>query len=209
MGENADTLKKGFEAFSKGDLDAASESWADDIRWEGTNDERLPLGGRVEGKDSIKEALGNLGEHWESFSVTPDEFHDSDDTVIVLGHAEAKAKETGKDAKWPFVHVWRFKDGKATEVLALADTFEIAKTLGVAEGEGSGGADDSDDSRDEDDSDDKDDADDKDDKDDSDDDDDSGDSDDDDDSGASDDEDDSDDKDDSGKDDSDKDDSDE
>ncbi len=133
MASNADNLKRGFEAFGQGDLDAASETWADDLRWDGTNDERMPLGGRIEGKDAIKQALAGLGEIFETFSVTPDEFHDSDGTVIVLGHSEAKAKETGKEIQWPWVQVWRFTDGKATEVLALADTFELAKALGYAE----------------------------------------------------------------------------
>ena len=64
----------------------------------------------------------------------PDEFHDSDDTVIVLGHGEAKAKDSGNEVKWPFVQVWRFKEGKATEVLALTDTFETAKALGLTGG---------------------------------------------------------------------------
>ncbi len=142
MGENADRLKQGFEAFGNGDLDGASEFWSDDIRWEGTNDDRLPLGGRIEGKDKVKEALGGLGEQWEDFAAVPDEFHDSDGAVIVLGHGKGKAKETGNQAEWPFVQVWRFNgDGQATEVLALADTFEIAKTLGVAEG-GGGSSDD-------------------------------------------------------------------
>ena len=133
MGENADLIKQGFEAFANGDLDGASEFWADGIRWEGTNDERLPLGGRIEGKDKVKEALAAIGESWEDFSAIPDEFHDSDDTVIVLGHGHGKGKETGKEIDWPFVHVWRFDDGQATEVLALADTFETAKALGLAE----------------------------------------------------------------------------
>jgi uncharacterized protein len=130
MGQNADTLKKGWEAFGNGDLDGASEFWADDIRWDGTNDDRLPLGGRIEGKDKIKEKLAGLGEIYDEFSATPDEFHDSDDTVIVLGHNDAKAKESGTQVKVPFVQVWRFSDGKATEVLALTDTFEVAKALG-------------------------------------------------------------------------------
>ena len=140
MGENADRLKAGFEAFGNGDLDTATENWSDDIRWDGTNDDRMPLGGRIEGKDKVKEALASLGEHWEDFSAVPDEFHDSDGAVIVLGHGSGKAKETGTQAKWPFVQIWRFDDdGKATEVLALADTFEIAKALGIA----GGGSDDS------------------------------------------------------------------
>ncbi len=133
MGANADTLKQGWQAFSQGDLDGASEFWADDIRWDGTNDDRLPLGGRIEGRDKVVDALSKLGDHWESFSATPDEFHDSDDTVIVLGHTEAKAKDGGRAVKLPFVQVWRFRDGKATEVLALNDTWEIAKALGHAE----------------------------------------------------------------------------
>ena len=134
MGENADRLKQGFEAFASGDLDGASEFWADDIRWDGTNDDRLPLGGRLEGKDTVKEALAGIGEHWDDFSAVPDEFHDSDGTVIVLGHGHAKGKESGREIDWPFVHVWRFNDeGKAREVLALADTFEFAKALGFAE----------------------------------------------------------------------------
>jgi hypothetical protein len=133
MGENADNLKRAYEAFANGDLDGATEVWSDGITWDGTNDDRLPLGGRIEGKDDVKQALAELGSAWERFSATPDEFHDSDGTVIVLGHGEGKAKETGTEARWPFVHVWRFSDGQATEVLALADTYEIAKALGAAE----------------------------------------------------------------------------
>ncbi len=133
MGENADKLKQGWQAFGQGDLDGASEFWADDIRWDGTNDERLTLGGRIEGKDALKAKLATHGDAWDEISAMPDEFHDSDDTVIVLGHNEARAKETGTQVKVPFVQVWRFKDGKATEVLALTDTYETAKALGFAE----------------------------------------------------------------------------
>ncbi len=131
MGADADTLKSAYEAFGRGDIDATMEAWHDDIRWEGTNDEKLPGGGRHEGKEAVAQALGRIQEAWEDFSVVPDEFHDSDGTVIVLGHAQGKAKETGKSAKWPFVHVWRMQDGKAKEALILADTYELAKTLGM------------------------------------------------------------------------------
>jgi hypothetical protein len=53
--------------------------------------------------------------------------------VIVLGHTEAKAKDGGKEVRVPFVQAWRFKEGNATEVLALTDTFEVAKALGHAD----------------------------------------------------------------------------
>jgi len=51
--------------------------------------------------------------------------------VIVLGHAHGKARQTGPEAQWPFVHVWRMQDGKVREALILADTLYVAKALGI------------------------------------------------------------------------------
>ncbi len=56
---------------------------------------------------------------------------DGGDTVVVLSHVEATAKETDKSVKLPFVHIWRFNsDGQATEVQALTDTAMAADALG-------------------------------------------------------------------------------
>ena len=63
-----------------------------------------------------------MGDYWESFSITPDEFIESGETVVVLSHSESKGKETGKEVKLPWVHVWRFSGGKVTEVQALTGT---------------------------------------------------------------------------------------
>jgi uncharacterized protein len=74
--------------------------------------------------------FGELGDYWESFSITPDEFIESDQTVVVLSHSESRGKETGKEVKLPWVHVWRFSDGKVAEVQALTDTALAADALG-------------------------------------------------------------------------------
>jgi len=130
MGVNTDVLKEGYEAYGRGDLDAATESWSDDIRWENPNAPQLPNPGVTEGKDNVRNLLMETPNYWETFSVTPDEFIEQGDNVVVLGHTEAKAKETGKEVKVPFVHVWRFSDGKATEALLLTDTALVADALG-------------------------------------------------------------------------------
>jgi uncharacterized protein len=127
---NVDTLKQGYEAFAQGDLDGATANFADDVRWENPEAPQLPNSGVTEGRDAVKQLFASLGEYWESFSITPDEFHESGDTVVVLSHAEAKARETGKDAQLPWVHIWRFRDGKVTEVQALTDTALAADALG-------------------------------------------------------------------------------
>jgi uncharacterized protein len=127
---NTDTLKEGYEAFARGDLDGATANFSDDIRWENPDAPQLPNPGVTQGKDQVKELFAALGNYWDSFNITPDEFIESGDTVVVLSHSEAKGKDTGKEAKLPWVHVWRFSDGKATEVQALTDTALAADALG-------------------------------------------------------------------------------
>jgi len=127
---NTDTLKQGYEAFGRGDLDAATENFSDDVRWENPEAPQVPNNGATEGKDAVKGLFAQLGDYWESFEVIPDEFLESGDTVVVLSHGNVKGKETGKEVKLPWVHVWRFRDGKVTEVQALTDTALAADALG-------------------------------------------------------------------------------
>jgi ketosteroid isomerase-like protein len=129
---NTDTLKQGYEAFAQGDLDGATEYFDDNVRWENPEAPQMPNNGVTEGKDAVKQLFAELGNYWDSFSITPDEFIESGETVVVLSHSEAKGKETGKEVSLPWVHVWRFSDGKVTEVQALTDTALAADALGTS-----------------------------------------------------------------------------
>jgi uncharacterized protein len=127
---NTDTLRQGYEAFGRGDLDAATENFSDDVRWENPEAPQIPNNGVTEGKDAVKALFAQLGDYWESFEITPDEFLESGDTVVVLSHSNSKGRETGNEVKLPWVHVWRFRDGKVAEVQALTDTALAADALG-------------------------------------------------------------------------------
>ena len=127
---NTDTLRQGYEAFAQGDLEGATANFAEDIRWENPEAPQVPNNGVTEGRDGVKQLFASLAEYWESFSITPDEFVEDGDTVVVLSHSESKAKETGKDVKLPWVHIWHFSDGEVTEVQALTDTALAADALG-------------------------------------------------------------------------------
>ena len=69
--------------------------------------------------------------NWDGLKVTPDEFLEDGDTVVVLGHNEGRGKSTGDEWKVPFVHAWRVRDGKAERVQLLYDTGVTARALGV------------------------------------------------------------------------------
>lgn len=128
---NTDTLKRGYEAFGRGDLDGATQDFADDIRWENPEAPQMPNNGVTEGRDAVKQLFGELPNYWESFNLVPDEFIESGETVVVLSHSESKSKQTRKEVKLPWVHIWRFRDGKASEVQALTDTALAGDALGT------------------------------------------------------------------------------
>ena len=128
MSENSDALKRGYEAFNKGDIDTVKEIFDEDIRWEGPNTEGLPMSGVNEGRDAVLQALGSIGEQFERFDVTPDEMIEDGDTIVVLSHLDAKTR-SGKEVKAPGAEVWRMSGGKANRVQSLADTAELKEAL--------------------------------------------------------------------------------
>lgn len=131
MAENADVIRGGYEAFGRGDLEAALEPFADDIEWEGPNYESLPGGGTHRGRDAVAGVLEEITKQWETFQVSPDEFIEGGETVVVLGHLEGRARSTGNEVKAPFVHVWRLSGGRARRIQVLTDTAVVADALGV------------------------------------------------------------------------------
>ena len=129
MSENPDALKRGYDAFNSGDADTLAELYTDDVRWEGPNTSGVPMSGVTEGKDAVLQALGAIGDEFESFHVSPDEMVEQGDTIVVLSHIEGKTK-AGNDIKTPGVEIWRMSDGKANRVQTLVDTAQMKQALG-------------------------------------------------------------------------------
>lgn len=131
MASNTDALKDAYKAFSEGDADSAADAFADDAVWEGSNSTELPGGGNHEGKEAIVEAMKSVAGGWDEYKLTPDEFFENEDTVVVLLHADVKGAESGQ---LPTVHIARFEDGKIRRFQALTDTLLSAQYLGLIGG---------------------------------------------------------------------------
>jgi ketosteroid isomerase-like protein len=129
MSENSDALKRGYDAFNAGDAEAVAELYTDDVTWEGPNTSGVPMSGRTEGKDAVLEALGQIGEQFESFNVSPEEMVEEGGTIVVLSHIEGRTK-SGNEVKTPGVEVWSMESGKANRVRSLVDTAQMKDALG-------------------------------------------------------------------------------
>ena len=129
MADNVEKVRGAYEAFARGDLDAAMELAHDDFLWQGTTVDGLPGAGLHEGKDAIRAMLVSVADEWERFEIAADEYVDGGDTVVVLGHLEGHAKPTKKDVRVPIAHVWKLREGKLARVTVLGDTAILAAAL--------------------------------------------------------------------------------
>ena len=126
MAGNVDTAKDAYQKFSSGDIDGATENWADDIEWDGGGQD-LPGGGKHQGKDEALQTLQKAVGSWDEFRLTMDEFVDGGDTVVALGHSNVK--KGGNSAELPVVHILRFDGDQLKRIQILTDSHEAHKIL--------------------------------------------------------------------------------
>jgi ketosteroid isomerase-like protein len=116
-------VRRSYDAFARGDLDAVLGDMHPDIVWEQA--QGLPHGGTYRGLAAVRAAIFDpLGrDWWDEFSAVPDEILAADDgVVVVIGRYRGVAKGTGKQLDVPFVHVWTLRDGEAVRFRQFLDT---------------------------------------------------------------------------------------
>ncbi len=63
-----------------------------------------------------------LGTGWEGYTVTPEEFLDAGDRVVVLGTYSGIYKATGREVRAQFAHVWGVREGRIRSFQQYTDT---------------------------------------------------------------------------------------
>ena len=116
---NVARLKKGYEAFAKGDMDTLNDLFADDIVWHvpGNN----PLAGDYKGKEEVFGFFMKIAQ--ETNGTFGFEMHDmlaNDRHSVVL--ADAHADRNGKQMRQKNVHIFHINDeAKVTEFWGMAE----------------------------------------------------------------------------------------
>jgi ketosteroid isomerase-like protein len=130
MAGKLDQMRERYDKFNQGDLEGATDLWADDFVWQGSNSTDLPGGGEHKGKEQAVQVMQQAVGAWDDFKLSADEFLEEGDTVVVLGHTDVKKGD--KSAELPVVHVWRWEGDEIKRLQVLTDTYQSAQLLGVA-----------------------------------------------------------------------------
>ena len=109
---NVAQLRRGYEAFAKGDLDTLGELFDPGVVWHtlGHN----PLSGDYKGQDEVFGFFGKVSElSGGTFQLDLHGVFADDEHGVVLVHA--RGERDGKTLDMNEVHVFHFKDGKTSE----------------------------------------------------------------------------------------------
>ncbi len=120
--ENVNILRKGYQDFGQGNIPAVLQVFDDNIEWIEPDGAMDAPGSHRGPQGVVSEVFGPLPENYEDFAVTPKEFIDGGEKVVVLGEFRARGKGKTETFTIPFSQVWEFKNGKVVWTQAYYDT---------------------------------------------------------------------------------------
>ena len=118
--ENKELIKKGYDAFSAGDVETVMALFADDVEWIQPGDSAVS--GTYHGKTEVMEYMGRLAE--KSVTVKLIRLVAEGDTVVAITEVTAGG-ETGEDAD-----VFTIRDGKTVRAEMHGDTALLERIFG-------------------------------------------------------------------------------
>ena len=126
---NIELLKKGYQHFAEGNIDAVLDLFHPEIEWNECKGFPYISGdGQFIGPSAIAQnVFTQIPKYYEDFNIDIQELFGSGDKVVMVGHYKGIWKETGKEFKANATHVWTVKDEKLTRFFQAADTAEIIK----------------------------------------------------------------------------------
>jgi ketosteroid isomerase-like protein len=127
--ENVEIVRSTYEAFDRGDIDAALSS-ADPALVTYRAD---PEAATWHGPDGFLQAMSDWTEGFDQFSARAEEFIDAGDRVIVRVHQRALGQSSGAPVEADFWFVHSLTGGKVTRLDMFASKGPALEAAGLSE----------------------------------------------------------------------------
>src|ERR1017187_7165135 len=125
---NVEMIKRGYEAWNRGDLDAVLENFDPNVEWWDRGD-WLDVKVR-RGHDGLRGGWAEIAEAFSEFRMEPKEFIDAGDYVVVPIHRVGTGRVSGALIEEDEVHVFRMREGKTVELCEYHEKKEALKAVG-------------------------------------------------------------------------------
>lgn len=131
--DNVTIVRRGYEAFSRGDIDTLVSLLDERVEWTSPGPKDLPTAGKRTGRDEVKQFLRAVDELLEFQEFEPQTFIAEGDRVVVLGVDTATVKGTGASISDSWAHAFTVKNGKITHFQEYIDTAALVAELRAAQ----------------------------------------------------------------------------
>ena len=130
--ENVERVRRAYEAFSRGDVDASVADAASDMEYvAGAGIPGVPVVGR--GPEGYKEAVRWLIDVFDDYHLHAGEILDAGDKVFGEFTLSGRGKQSGAQTSVTMWQVWTLRDGKFVHGQGFSDRDEALEAAGLSE----------------------------------------------------------------------------
>jgi ketosteroid isomerase-like protein len=129
--ENVETLRRGFDAWNRGDLDEWLAGFAPEGELQTSG--RFPGQGVYRGRAGLERYWAEIHEAAEEMSITVTDMRAIGDKVFVAVTARGRGKRSGVPVEGPIWFVSTFRDGLVVRTENYADPEEALEAAGLRE----------------------------------------------------------------------------
>jgi len=129
--ENVESLRRAFDAYNRGDIDAAVADITADCEY-------IPSGALpgirdvLRGPEGYKRTIAWLRDAFEDAHIDA-ELTDAGDQVLAQLTVQGRGKQSGVETAWEFWQLWTYRDGKVVHGRGFTDPDEAREAAGLSE----------------------------------------------------------------------------
>jgi uncharacterized protein len=128
--DRLDLVRRGYEAFNRGDVEAALEFLHPEIEWH-TYIVPGPGGGLYRGHDGVRELWADAKRIFGDFRNVPEEVIEVGEHVIAHVSVEGVGARSGAAVQARIAHLYSFRDDLVARVQSFDDHAEARRAAGL------------------------------------------------------------------------------
>jgi hypothetical protein len=130
--ENVLAMRRLYEAFAHGDLDAFEKGCSGDLVWNEAENSLYSAGNPYRGFAAVRDSVfAPMLRDYDNFRCELERLLDAGDHVVGTGRYRGRNRETGRELSAQFCHVLHVdRDGKLDRVQEYVDTLHEAEVHG-------------------------------------------------------------------------------
>jgi ketosteroid isomerase-like protein len=128
--ENVEVVQRSYEAYLRGDLDAALAPLDPEIE---IYDHDVPDAGKYRGLDGLLRWQADWESSWESWRWDPEEFIEAGERVVAVLRVHATGRQSGVAVERTDAAVWTLRDGKCVRLDYYGSRAAALEAAGLSE----------------------------------------------------------------------------